>query len=87
MCDVAGSVGGLEVTVYVVTFETESGDRGVVGYFDIAPTDGHLTAYFLKFMPSEFETVDGETLRYVHWDVHELKAAKLPKPVKPIDSV
>ncbi len=69
--------------VYVATYVTESGDRGVVGYFTTEPTDGHLSALFKKLMPAEF--IDGQ--RYVHWSVENLKEIKLPKPIKPIPSI
>lgn len=73
--------------VYVVEYVTESGDRGVVGYFPEYPTDGHLTAWFKENMPSEFVTEDGVELRYVFWDVHELEPLDMPKPVTPVETI
>lgn len=73
--------------VYVVKYHTESGDSGVVGWFDEYPTDGHLTAYFNKLMPDEFfKDKDGE-VRYIFWEVWELDHEQLPKPVKPVESI
>ena len=73
--------------VFVVSYNTESGDSGVVGYFNKRPTEGHLTAYFKKIMPDEFiQDEEGES-RYVFWDVWELTSQKLPKAVLEVDPI
>lgn len=58
--------------IYVVSYHTESGDRGVVGYFKKKPTDKQLRAWFEKNMPDEFE--DGHA--YVYWQVDAVKELK-----------
>lgn len=75
--------------VYAVSYTTESGDSGVVGYFLKEPNDGHLTAYFQKVMPDEFidDGEDGPIKRRVFWDVWKLTELKMPKPVEPIESI
>lgn len=64
--------------IYVVTYRTESSDRGVVGYFTQRPNDRHLTTFFKALMPDEFQ--DG--YRTVFWEVEELKLQPMPKPAK-----
>lgn len=59
-------------TVFAVSYSTESGDRGVVGYFKRKPTEAKLTAFFKDLMPDEFE--DEEI--YVYWKVYELNEIK-----------
>ena len=73
----------MDKPIYVVMYHTESGDRGVVGYFNKKPTDGTLSAYFKELMPDEF--IDG--CRYVFWEVWELEEEKLPKAIKPIPTI
>lgn len=73
--------------IYVVTYDTESGDRGVVGYFNRRPTNRHLTALFRELMPDEFVSdVDG-VRRMVFWSVEGLKEMKLPKPVDEVQTI
>ena len=72
------------MTIYVVSYDTESGDRGVVGYFREEPSDGHLSAFFKKMMPDEFQTKP--TVRLVHWDVVALEELPLPKPIRSVPS-
>ena len=68
--------------IYVVSYSTESGDRGVVGFFRKSPSDGHLCALFKKIMPDEFTI--RPALRLIHWDVVELEEMPLPKPIRSI---
>lgn len=56
------------MTIYVVSYQTESGDQGIIGYFETKPTKKELTAYFKRTMPDEFE--DGH--QYVYWHVESL---------------
>ena len=70
--------------IYVVSYSTESGDRGVIGYFRKRPSEGHLCAFFKNIMPEEFTT--RPTRRLVHWDVVELEEMPLPRPIRPIPS-
>jgi len=77
----------MNTAVYVVLYHTESGDRGVVGYFLKEPTDGHLTAYFRALMPDEFVKEGRQTRRYVFWEVQRLTLEALPKAVSPIQSI
>lgn len=64
--------------MYIVTWETESGDSGVEGYWEDKPTDLHLETYFRKQNPDEFD----HGRRLIWWEVHELEKAELPKPAK-----
>jgi hypothetical protein len=74
-------------SIFVVSYITESGDSGVVGYFDKEPSDGHLTAFFKEIMPDEFVKEGKKEYRYIHWDVFELIKEEMPKEVKPVESV
>ena len=67
-------------TVYVVVYETESGDHGVEGYWTEAPTDYHLETYFRKNNPDEF---DRES-RTIFWKVHTLNLLEMPKKAKKV---
>ena len=84
--------------VYVVDYHTESGDRGVLGYFNREPTEGQLSALFFNLMPDEFIDEEGDTWsgpgtdsalikRYVFWEVNELYPMKLPKAIEEIESI
>ena len=74
--------------IYMATWHTESGDEGVVGYWDRRPTEGELTAVFKKIMPDEFDTWNDEPeRRMVWWEVHELKLEELPEPVAEVPSI
>ena len=59
--------------IYVATYVTESGDRGVVGYWTKEPSETKLREYFKKLMPDEFlEDDDGSGPGYdclVYWEV------------------
>lgn len=56
--------------IWVALYHTESGDRGVVGYFNRKMTEKELKEYFMKTMPDEFEY--GQA--YVFWDLIELES-------------
>ncbi len=66
--------------MFIVTWNTESGDTGVEGYWEEEPTDLHLETYFKKQNPCEFE----RGRRTIWWEVHELEQMKLPKPSKKV---
>jgi hypothetical protein len=55
--------------MYVISYNTESGDEGIIGYIKKKPTDAQMKAYFKKTMPDEFE--DGH--QYVYWHVESIK--------------
>lgn len=59
--------------IWVAPYHTESGDKGIVGYFNRKPTDRELTDYFKKLMPDEFEG----GCRYVYWDLEPLEDLEL----------
>ncbi len=73
--------------IYVVSYRTESGDEGILGYWIKQPSEGQLTAIFKKEMPDEFGQDGDEEWRLVWWDVWELSKMKLPKPIKLIESI
>lgn len=74
--------------IYMATWQTESGDDGVVGYWDREPTEGELTAVFKKIMPDEFDSWNGEPeRRLIWWQVHELRLEELPEPVAEVPSI
>lgn len=72
--------------IYIVDYVTESGDRGVEGYWTERPTDNHLETYFREHNEDEFDDQDSreEACRTIFWDVHELELQKLPKPAKKV---
>ena len=51
--------------LYIVTYETDSGDTGVVGVYNERPTDEHLSAMIRTYL--DHEIVDG--VSYVYLDV------------------
>lgn len=55
--------------IYVVTYNTESGDRGVAGYVTRKPTEKEIEAWFKKHHAQEWE--DGH--RYIYWEVHPIE--------------
>ena len=73
--------------IFVAMYATESGDRGVVGYFTSGPTDQHMTAYFKKLMPDEFIEEEGKEKRLVRWEVRGLKETRLPTPIPVVESI
>ncbi|MEZ2409813.1 hypothetical protein AB6806_23765 [Bosea sp. RCC_152_1] len=77
--------------LWFVTYNTESGDSGVAGYFTEEPSDGHLTTYFKALMPDEFFTEDwgGKEVesRLVFWKVHKLEEEVLPAWSEPVPSI
>ena len=63
--------------VHVVSWETESGDSGVIAFLE-KPTDNHLETYFREDMPDEFD--DEYNSRTIFWDVETLNLMPLPAP-------
>lgn len=66
--------------MFIVTWNTESGDEGVEGYWEEKPTDHHLETYFRKSHPQEFESYG----RLIFWEVHELQKLKMPRKSKKV---
>ena len=73
--------------IFVATYDTESGDHGVIGYWTEQPTEEQLTALFKEWMPDEFvEDEDGEC-RYVFWELIELEHGELPEGIAQIPTI
>lgn len=65
--------------IYIASWYTESGDRGVLGYFTEKPTDEQLEKLFREAAPDEFDdTTYDEPCRYIDWTVEELSPIALP---------
>jgi hypothetical protein len=63
--------------MYAVTYTTESGDRGFMGVYLQKPTEQHLLAMVVQYMPDE--VVNGKC--YVYFDVLEIdEPSNLPEP-------
>lgn len=63
------------MNVYIVLWNTESGDEGVEGYWTEKPSEEQLYAYMLDRFDYEFE-IDEDTGRatpYIYWELKELK--------------
>ena len=74
--------------IWVAMYHTESGDRGVLGYFNREPSEGQLTAVFKENMPDEFvQETDGAEYRLVFWEVVELDKLKLPKAIPEVETI
>ncbi|RZK28963.1 MAG: hypothetical protein EOO61_21335 [Hymenobacter sp.] len=62
--------------IWIINWHTESGDEGVLGYFDQKPTKEQIEAYFFNTHPDEYpmEDPDDENTRtcLIFWDVVEL---------------
>lgn len=69
--------------IYVVTYITESGDRGVLAAYKEQPTDAHISTEVIEKRPWEVE--DG--VSYLHWEVHEIPITDLPEPSEVLDRV
>jgi len=73
--------------MYVVKFDTESGDH-YVAVFKEFPTDKHLSAYVLEHYPDEIRYKEEDVeesnpiSRTIFWEVHDLEPQELPKPLK-----
>jgi hypothetical protein len=63
------------MSIYVVKWDTESGDHGMLGYFREKPSEPWLKDYFRNNMPDEWDEKYQEFL--VYWDVIELGELKL----------
>ena len=70
--------------IFVVTFDTESGDHYVAAFKD-KPTDRHLSAYIKENNPEEID--DENNCRTIFWDITEVPIQELPKPIKAIPSI
>lgn len=74
--------------LYVVTYHTESGDRGVEGVFNAKPDDGHLATLTRINHPDEIEDEDtDDERRLIFYDIQEVEVQDLPEPSKPIPSI
>lgn len=71
------------IAVYVATWESESSERGVEGYWLTNPSEQELTAHFKEEMPWEFE--GGR--RTVWWEVVELNERNLPDGIPVVESI
>lgn len=59
------------MTIWVATWDTESGDSGVVGYWKSKPTQKKLDKYMAKGMPDDYEA---KTLYYSLESLKEVTA-------------
>jgi len=74
--------------IYVAPYWTESGDRGIVGYFTEKPTEEQLTQLFYEIMPYEFEDMDtDDPVRYVFWEIEELSLWALPEGIPTVETI
>jgi hypothetical protein len=64
----------LDRKIWVITWSTESSDRGVLGYFTTKPTEKQQLALKKKYFPDE---VSESGAWYVYFDVEELTEEKL----------
>ena len=62
----------MDKIIYVVTWHTESCDRGVDGYWNYKPSKKELNQFFKNNYPDEF--FDGEI--YIYWELHKLEAIR-----------
>jgi hypothetical protein len=69
--------------LYVVTYLTESGDRGVLAALTAEPTDGHISTLVRDRHSGE---VEGNT-SYLSWEVHKIKIEDLPEPSEILDHI
>lgn len=61
-------------SIYVLVWSTESGDRGVDGYFNRNLTKPEQHAHFKKHHPCDYD-VDGSC--FIQWKMVELKRTKI----------
>lgn len=73
--------------IFVATYDTESGNHGVIGYWTEKPTQEQLTALFKKWMPEEFVEDEDGTCRYVFWELNELEVGELPEGIPLVPSI
>jgi len=64
--------------IYMLSWHTESSDRGEDGYWDRPLTKEEQHGYFKENYPDDYD-VDGSC--YIHWEMIELEVNKLPKPL------
>jgi len=69
--------------IYVATWESESTDSGVEGYWLNRPSERELTAHFKETMPWEF----GEYGRTVWWEVVVLYESEIPEGIDVVQSI
>lgn len=53
--------------IYVVTYETESGDSGVLGAFEHNPTKAEIDALGREKQSHEYEVYDGEEVVTIYY--------------------
>ncbi len=73
--------------IHVVTYQTESGDRGVAAVYSDAPTEGHLATLTRERFAGEIDIEEGETVRLIFYDVAAVEIEPLPEPSEPIPSI
>lgn len=65
--------------VYILNWYTDSGDRGVDGYWHRKLTEEEQHAYFKKSYECDYCEDDNNC--YIYWDLVELKGQKIPPPL------
>lgn len=61
--------------VYILSWYTESSDRGIDGYWEKPLTMAQQHGYFKENYSCDYNT-DGD--RYIYWDMIELELEKIP---------
>lgn len=74
------------MSLWSVSYNTESGDEGYAGLFDEEPTEEHLYAWTLANLPCELvhDDFNGviETTNLVHFKIERCQVERLPDPVE-----
>jgi len=65
-------------SIYMLSWQTESSDRGQDGFWDRPLTKEEQHGYFKENYPDDYDE-DGN--RYIYWEMIELKKNKTPKPL------
>lgn len=67
---------------YVVTYLSESGDRGIIGLFNQMPSDRHIATVVRDRFSGDVDIEDNIT--YLSWEVHMVEEEDLPEPSDPL---
>jgi hypothetical protein len=67
-------------SVYVVTYDTESGDSGVLAVYDRKPTKAELLEAIRQYSPDEIDIRTGDLTMY--WEVQKKDIVAPPPPLE-----
>ncbi len=64
--------------IYVLVWRTESGDRGIAGYWGKPLTEEEQHGYFAEHHPGDYTPFDARTIT---WEMVELRGESRPVPL------